>query len=502
MGDVLQGMATLLDPRLILYMTAAIAFAQVVAAIPGLGGSFTLAILIPFTYTMPPTLGIAALVGAAATSAVANNVTSILFGVPGSPTGVATTFDGHPMARKGLAGRAIGASMGASTIGAIVGAIGLAALLPALQRVVLLIGPAAIFVVIIFALYALAYVGQGTLGKGLVSGGLGLMLAFVGQEHSTGALRYTMGSLYLWDGLKLVPVMIGLFAITEMLRLIRRGGAISSEQPGRITAGSLQGLMDSVRYWKATLRSSLVGLVVGIIPGLGGDAAQFIGYAQVARTSKERETFGKGNVQGVIASDASTNAKEGGALVPTLALGIPGSSSMALLLAAFVTFGLQPGPKMLEGRLYIFWMIVGILVVSHIIAVAMVLAGGRLLASLTRLPVALIVAPIMAVSIFGAYTASQNLGDIWVMLGMGVLGYFMTVSGYSRAALIIGFILGPLLEHNFLLALQLYGPGFLARPIPLGLLSAMALGVAWSLSKTRLKALIANRRNLSNATRE
>lgn len=491
-SQMLSGL-TALDPIVLLAVCGAVVLAQVVAIVPGLGGAFLLAVLLPFVFGMEPLMAIAILVGATATDGTGNSVTSIIFGVPGSPTGVATTFDGYPMAKKGLAGRAIGAAVAGSAVGGVIGAIALAFMIPIVRPIVLAIGGAEFFILVVVALFAIAYVREEALLKGLASGGLGLTLSFIGMEGSSGVTRFTFGQLYLWDGLRLVPFMIGLFAIAEMLDLTARGGSIAQDADGKVdtkVSGSWEGVKDVFREWRTTLRSSLLGVWVGVLPGLGGSAAQFLAYAQEVRVTKDPDPpFGEGNVRGVIAADATTNSKDGGSLVPTLAFGIPGSSSMAILLAGLVTLGIQPGPEMLGSRMDILWMIIFVLVFSNIFAAVLVAFFANTFAKLTYLRAALIVPPVLVISLFGAYATTRNIGDIWTALGIGVLGYFMKKYGYSRATLVIGFVLGPLLEHYLQQSLQLFGPWFLFnRPIAFTFLMILVLAILWSLFKAGLKA--------------
>lgn len=282
--------------------------------------------------------------------------------------------------------------------------------------------------------------------------------------------------------------MIGLFAVSEMISLIRKGGTIAESNGRTDTSGMMQGFKDVFVHWRATVQSSLVGIGVGILPGLGGQAAQFMAYASVARSSRNPDPpFGSGNIEGVIAADAATNSKEGGALVPTLAFGIPGSPSMAILLAALVMFGVQPGPSMLDENLPLLWMIVAVLVFSNLFATGFVMIFTPLFVKLTYLRAAVIAPPIIVIALFGAYATTRHLGDVYVALGVGFLGYFMSKYGYSRSTFVIGFVLGPLLESNFQQALQLHGLGFIwNRPIARAMVILLLLLIVWSILKPLL----------------
>jgi putative tricarboxylic transport membrane protein len=464
-GEILSGLALLTLPAL-LAMVFGILFSTIAVVTPGLGGLFAIAIVLPFAFRLEPSVGIALIIAVTVVSGTGNTITSVLYGIPGSASGVATTFDGYPMSRRGEGIRAVSAGLAASVLGGIVGAITLGFALPILRPLVLLFRSPEFLALILVALIFMAFVGQSDPLKGLISGGVGLLVSFIGLEQSTASQRWTFGELYLWDGIAIVPVVLGLYAITEMLDLIRQGSAINEAgQQEHWWVQMKQGLFDSIRHWRATLQSSFAGLWVGMAPGLGDAAAQFVGYAQVARTSKNPKAFGTGTVEGVIGADAATNSKEGGALIPTLAFGIPGSSSMAIVIAAFLAFGLQPGPSMLAENLDIVWMIIWILVIGNVIGGAVALAITPGMAKLTELRTSLIVPPILIASIFGAYSSNNALGDVVVMIVIGFLGWFFKKAGYSRAIFLIGFVLGQLLEQNYLLSMRLYGSDIFTRPI-------------------------------------
>ena len=457
-----------------------IACGTIVGIIPGLGGMFILALMLPFTYGMEPTTAIAMMLAALAVIGTSNTVTSVLFGVPGNVSGVASVFDGYPLAKKGEAARALGAGFTASAVGGLIGALCLALVLPFVRPLILLFGPSEFFALVVVALVMMSYIGTADTLKALVSGGAGLMLSFVGMEMASGTLRYTFGQLYLWDGLPIIPAVIGLFAIAEMMLLLRKGEAIASSDMSQEGGGTLRGMLDVFRNFRTTLMSSIIGVIVGLMPGLGGETAQYLAYSQAARMSKNRDNFGKGEIEGVIAADAATNSKDGGTLIPTLLFGIPGSAPTALLLSAFIMFGIQPGRSMLDEHLDFTWFLIWVLIFSGLSASILCLSFSGLLARLTYIRPNLIVAPVLVVALFGAYATNKHVGDLLVALSFGVLGYYMEKFGYSRATLVIALVLGPLLERNFLLAMQIYGGSFIFRPIVLGLLIVSLLVVVGS----------------------
>jgi putative tricarboxylic transport membrane protein len=480
----------LITPEVALYSAVGVVICTVVVIVPGLGGTFALAILLPFIFRMEPATGIAFMLAINVVNGTGNTITSVLFGIPGSASGVASTFDGFPLTQRGEGIRAVAAGLTASAIGGLIGAVALALSLPVLRPIVLAFRPPEFFALILVAMVFMSFIAGTDKLKALISGGLGLMLAFVGMERSTGIQRFTFGELYLWEGLHLVPVLLGLYAVAEMIGLMRRGGAIARRAPQEGPLTQLRtGIRDTFHHWKALLQSSAAGLWVGLAPGLGDSAAQFIGYTQVARTSKNRANFGKGEIEGVVAADAATNSKEGGALIPTLAFGIPGSSSMAIIIAGFLAFGLQPGPAMLTDHIDLVWMIIWIMVFANLLATALCMGITPFMARITSLRASLIVPPILIASMFGAFAANNNILDIVVLLVFGLLGVMLKEFGYSRPIFLIGFVLGHLLEQNYLLSMRLFGPAFLTRPIVLVIFGVMALVILGPLIASLRKAL-------------
>jgi putative tricarboxylic transport membrane protein len=474
---MLEGLA-LITGEIVLYLFLGVFISTFVVVIPGLGGSFALAIFLPFIFRLDPAAGIAFMMAITAVNGTGNTITSILFGIPGSASGVASTFDGFPMTQRGEGIRAVSAGLTASLIGGLLGAFALAASLPIIRPIVLAFRPPEFFALILLALVFMSFVSGADSLKALISGGLGVMLSFVGMEGSTATQRWTFGELALWDGFSLIPVILGLYAVTEMVGLMRRGGAIAKRPPQEGPLKQLgQGAMDTLRHKSAVLQSSVAGMWVGMAPGMGDAAAQFIGYGQVARTSKRGHLFGTGEVEGVIAADAATNSKEGGALIPTMAFGIPGSSGMAIILAGFLAFGIQPGPTMITENISIVWMIIWILIFANIIAALLCAAITPGMAKVTGLRASLIVGPILVASMLGAFSVRNNFFDVYVLLGFGLLGTLLKEFGYSRPLVLIGFVLGPLLEHNYLLSTRIFGSAYLTRPIVMIIFAVLALVV-------------------------
>lgn len=473
-----QGVAEgfqLLSWGIIGWAALGVLLASSISVMPGLGGAFVLAILIPFAFALEPIAAVAILTAAIVVTSTANTITGVLFGIPGSASGVATIFDGYPMAQRGEGGRAVSAGLVASLVGGLIGAVALGAILPIARPMVLAFGPPEFFALVLVAVIVIAQIQDGETSRSIVAGALGFMISFVGVEGATATFRFTFGSGYLSEGMPLIAVVIGLFAITEMIDLGRKRTAIASDvdsnSMGLGWSGTVQGAKDVFVYWKTTLSSSIIGVVVGIIPGMGSGAAQFLAYGRAATVSPNRAQFGKGAVEGVISSDAATNSKEGGSLVPTLVFGVPGSANMAILLAAFIGIGITPGPDMVTTQLPLTWMIIWLIVISNFMATGLSLAAAIPLSRLTTVKGERLIPAIILICLWGGFTASFAAGDLFVVVGFGFLGYALKRYGYSRSTFVIGFVLGPLLENNYILAQRLFGWSFLLRPWTIVILS-------------------------------
>ena len=478
-----EGLLLVLQWKAFAFMLLGIVLGFWVGLLPGLGGVTTLALMLPFIYAMTPIEGFAFLLGMHSVVATTGDITSVLFGIPGEGTTAATILDGHSMAKKGEAGRALGAALASSLVGALVGAIALAAAVPVVRPLVLSFGSPELFMVAIVGIAFIASLsaqgGRGVL-RGFLAGGLGLMVATVGQDPQAGIARYTFDFLYLWNGLELVPILIGIFAIPEVIDLVLRGTSIAGDVPrGRLNQGALEGVRDTFRHFGLTLRCSLIGTFIGIMPGLGGAVAQWLAYghaAQSARTAEERAGFGKGDVRGVLGPGAANNSKEGGALIPTIAFGVPGSSSMAILLGGFFLLGLVPGPDMLTTHLAVTFSMVWTIVLANVITVVACFLFLNHLARLTVVRGTLLIPVILVLVFVGSYTANNNYGDLLLMLFFGAVGYLMVAGGWPRAPFVLGLVLGKIVENNLYISVARYEAEWLTRPIVL-VLAALAVAV-------------------------
>lgn len=466
-----EGLFAVMQLKPFLYMLIGVAIGFWVGILPGLGGGTTLALMLPFIYKMTPQEAFPFLLGMHSVVATTGDVTSVLFGIPGEATAVATIIDGYPMAKKGEAGRALGAVLMSSLVGAIVGAAVLAFTIPIVRPLLMAFASPEMFMVVVLGLTCIATLSGG--GKrglllGLMAGGFGLLCSLVGQERHTGILRYDFGQLYLWNGLPFIPAIIGLFAIPEIIDLQVRGTAIAGDVPlGRLGKGVMEGIKDTFRYFGLTVRCSMIGSFFGILPGVGGGIAQWLSYAhakQSAKTEEERAGFGKGDVRGVLGPGAANNSKEGAALIPTISFGIPSGSGMAILLGAFLILGLVPGPDMLTKHLILTYSMVWTIALSNIIAVGVCLLFINHLARLTSIRGNIIIPFILMLAFIGAFSTNNEIGDLIVLVIFGGIGYFMVRYRCPRPPLVLGFVLGNLAETYFYVSTARYGFSWLARP--------------------------------------
>jgi putative tricarboxylic transport membrane protein len=468
---VIGGLMINLQPTSLIYLLIGIFIGFWVGILPGIGGSTTLALMIPFIYKMTPGEAFPFLLGMHAVCSTTGDITSILFGIPGEATTVAMIVDGFPMAKKGEAGRALGAALTSGLVGTLAGACMLAFAIPIVRPLVLAFGSPEMFMVIIFGLTCISTLsGQGRMGLvlGLLAGAVGFLCSLIGQDRQAGILRFTFGQLYLWNGLDIVPVMIGLFAIPEIVDLTVRGEAIAGDvQFGKLGKGVWIGIMDCFHHVGLAIRCAVLGSIMGMLPGLGGGVAQWVAYAhatQSAKTPEERAQFGQGDVRGVIGPGATVNAREGAHLIPTVAFGIPAGSSMAILLGAFFVLGLTPGPEMLTKYLTLTYSMVWTIVLANIIVVTFCLIIINHLAKLTTVRASLMNPIILLLCFIGAYTSTNDMDDIIVFLLFGTLGYFMVKYKWPRPPLVLGFVLGKLAETYLYISVTRYGAAWLMRP--------------------------------------
>ena len=492
---LLEGLVLVLQWKALAFMLLGILLGFWVGLLPGLGGATTLALMLPFVYTMQPVEAFAFLLGMHSVTATTGDITSVLFGVPGEAASAATILDGYAMAKKGEAGRALGAALASSLVGALVGAFALAAAIPIVRPLVLTFGSPELFMLAVVGLAFIAALssqgGRGML-RGFLAGALGLFLATIGQDPQAGVARYALGTLYLWQGLDLVPVLVGLFAIPEIIDLVVRGTSIAGALPaGKLSRGALEGVKDTFRHFWLTIRCSLIGTFIGIMPGMGGAVAQWMAYGhatQSARTAEERKGFGQGDVRGVLGPGAANNSKEGGSLIPTIAFGVPGSTAMAILLGGFFLLGLVPGPDMLSKHLAVTFSMVWTIVIANVITVIACFALLNKLAQLTTVRGSLLIPVILVLVFIGSYTSNNHYGDLVVTLLSGGVGYLMVLAGWPRAPFVLGLVLGKIAENYLYISTARYGAQWLTRPVVLVLIAIAVAVILYPLFQARRRA--------------
>jgi putative tricarboxylic transport membrane protein len=446
MEPFLAGLAALADPSLLALLVAATLGGVLIGALPGLNATTGAALLLPFTLTMEPVAAIAILTAIYCSATFAGAITAILINTPGTSASATTCLDGYPLAQRGEAGRALGVAVVSSTIGGLVSVACLMLAAPLLARAAYNFAPPEYFALTVFGLSMLATIGDGSPVKNLISGAFGVLLATVGIDLLTSVERFTFGMSELSEGIGFVPVMIGVFGISELLvqasslRVVRE----------RITmkAIRLPSREDYARVWKTILRSSGIGTFIGILPAEGATVASMIGYNEAKRWSKTPEAFGKGAIEGIAGSEAANNAATGGAMVPTLALGIPGSPTAAVILAGLMVHGLRPGPTMFTQQADFAFAIFWSMLLVNFLFLAVGLYGAKLFARVTLIPLQVLWPCVFIFSIVGAYALDQSMLDVWIALAAGVVGFFMRRYGFSVVPLAIGLILGGMLEQR------------------------------------------------------
>jgi TctA family transporter len=459
----------LLVPMRLLFIFFGVLMGLALGAMPGLGGLVGLAILLPFTFDMDPFMAFSIMIGLISVTSTADTIPSVLFGVPGTAASQATIMDGHPMAKNGEAGRAFGAAYTASLMGGLFGALVLAVSIPVIRPVVLAFGSPEFFMMGMLGISMVAVLSGNAPLKGLIAGAVGLAVGMVGMDPQTGVIRWAFGALYLWDGVPLVPVALGLFAIPEIVDLVIKGTSIA-DVPKDSMKGVGRGIRDAFQNWFLVMRCSVIGVWVGATPGLGASVVDWFAYGHAIQSEKgAADAFGKGDVRGVIAPESANNSKEGGGLIPTLAFGVPGSASMALLLGAMTIQGLSPGSAMLTKHLDVTFTMIWSLVVANIMGTGVCLLFTNLLARIALIRIQLIAPIVLAIVFVAAFQATSNFGDLWSLMILGVIGWFMKRFSWPRPPVILGLVLSSIIENYLFISVTRYEWQWLARPIVIGI---------------------------------
>ena len=447
-------------------------------AVPGLSGLVGMAILLPFTFDMEPVSAFAFLLGMFAVTTTSDTVASVLLGIPGTAASQATILDGYPMAQRGEAARAFGAAFTVSAIGGVLGAVILGLSIPIVKPLILNFAQPEFFMLGLLGLTMVGSLSGNSMSKGLLAALMGLMLSYIGYAINGAVPRYWFGMTYLLDGIPLIPLVLGLFALPEILELAVRDTPISRVDRESVEGGMRRGIGDAFRNWWLVLRCTAIGAYVGMLPGLGGAIVDWVAYGHVVQSSRDKSQFGKGDVRGVIAPETANNAMKGGALIPTVAFGIPGSASMAILLGALLIQGLQPGPEMLTTKLHITFSMMWSLAIANVAGALLLMVLANQVAKVSFIRGHLIVPAVCMFVFMGAWLAGNQMGDWTVLLTFGVLGYLMKQGGIPRPPMVLGFILGPIMENALFITGNAHeGLSWLLRPICIGIMVLIVVTV-------------------------
>lgn len=471
-----HALSTLLQFHRIMFLVFGVAVGLAIGLLPGIGGLTGFALLVPFTYTMDPYSAFAMLLGMASVITTSDVIPAVLFGVPGHAASQATVLDGLPMTKRGEASRALSACYMSSLMGGLIGAVILAVSLPLVRPFVLSIGTPEMLSLTVFGVSMVSALSGNAPLRGVVAACFGILVGMIGTNVATGQMRWTGNLLYLQDGIPLVPIILGIFALPELCELAIRRAAIAQNVQFTSRQGMREGVLDSFRNWFLVLRCGGLGAILGAVPGITGAVTDWIAYGHALQTAKgAKETFTKGDVRGVIAPEAANNAREGGSLVPMLSFGVPGGAAQAILLGAMMVHGFIPGPDMLTKHLDFTYSMVWSIALANIFGAGLCFLLSGQFAKVSTLRYTLILPVIMPVIYVGAFQGSRSWGDLFVLLIAGVIGWTMKRLRWARPPLILGLVLGVLMERYMSISFVRYGTDWLARPVVIVLLGLAAL---------------------------
>ena len=467
--QLLEAFLAIISPAPIFFIALGVLLGIIVGAIPGLGGAMLIALLLPVTFYMDSLLALMLLVSIYVGSVSGGLITAIMLNMPGTPSAVMTVLDGHPMAVQGRAGRALSLGIMASFFGGLISWIFLAVLSPPLANFALQFGPYELFALVLMALVLIATIAEGTLVKGLLIGAFGMAIAMAGTDTSSGVVRYDFGLDQLSIGFRLLPVLLGVFVISQIIDDLVQKDRVITTQNGKLTE-FLPDRRDLVKYGPNVARSSLIGTWIGVLPGVGSAIAAIVAYSTTRSFSKTPEKFGTGEEAGVVSSESSNNASVNGALIPLITLGIPGSVIDAILIGALVIHDLQPGPLLFQNSPEIAYGVIAAALVANIFMVIVMFLGLRPIARMATVPKAYLYPTIIICCVMGTYSLGNTLFDVWVMFAFGVIGFIFRRGGYPIGPFVLGYILAPLAERELRSGLMLYDGSLLplfTRPISL-----------------------------------
>lgn len=472
--QLLTGFASLADPIMLGAIVVGVVGGVVIGVLPGLTSTLGVALLIPVTFSMPPQAGLAMLGGIYVASTYSGAITAILLNIPGTPAAVATLLDGHPMSVKGESTRALALATFGSSIGGLVSVAALLFLGPALAKLSLYFGPPEYFVLAIFGITVIASLSAGAMVKGLIAGAAGLLISTVGYHPLTGSMRFTFDMPALYDGIPLVAALIGLYSIPEVIDMVSAKNRQGKEAAKLQSTSPYRYLPEALRQRFNLLRSSVIGTLVGIVPGVGSSVAGFIAYDAAKRASPKPVEFGKGSPEGVVACETSNSAVTGGTLVPLMTLGIPGNPVTAVMLGGLMIHGLQPGAELFTSNAGISYGFIVSLFVSNLLLVPVGLVFARYCVKVVEVPKSILAPIILVLSIVGTYSIRGSADDIVIMLSLGAIGFLCKVFSVPRAPLVLGLVLGTLAESELERSLALvqgdvgaFATQLVTRPISL-----------------------------------
>jgi putative tricarboxylic transport membrane protein len=492
--DVLQhlggGFLQVLYPPYFLLVVAGVAVGMIAGVLPGITGIMVLILMLPLTYKMATIPALILLTAAYVGGAFGGTITAILFNIPGDPDSVPSLWDGHPMARHGQAGKALGIAAFSAVIGGLAGTIVLTFLSEPFAHVALEFSSAEFFSIIVFGLTSVTALGVGSLRLALISLIIGLLIGVVGLDDIYGQERFTFGSSILRDGIDFQVVMMGVYAMAEVLERLSQYYPSANISGREGIAAQLPAPRDLLKLWPTLSRATVTGMVIGVIPGAGATVGAFVSYGVEKLFCARRNLLGTGIPEGLAAPNAAANATVGGAFVPLLTLGIPGSGATAVILGAFLIKGIQPGPNIFTSATTLVYSIFAAQYVALVVMLALTYMSVRLYVKILQMPEPIIAALIMVFTVLGAYSLRSDMSDVWLMVGFGVLGYAMRRFDFPIAPLVLGVILGPLAERHFMQTMFSYHNDltiFVTRPISVVFLLLAAATVAVALVRKRLE---------------
>ena len=479
---IMEGFSNVLEPISLFLILLGTLMGLFVGSMPGLSATMAIAILLPLTFNMEPAHGLSMLASLYMGAMYGGSIAAILIRTPGTPAAAATIMDGYPMAQQGRAGKALGVSLTASLFGGIISSIALLTIAPLLGKIAVQFGPVELFAVATLGITIIGSLSRGSTILGLLAGAIGLLLSLVGMDPVTGSPRFTFGSMYLFSGIPFTVALIGLFSIPQAMRLIekdeRAKGAVS-----KITDKMLPTFKEFKSIIVTIIRSGIIGIMTGLIPGTGGDTACWFAYNEAKRFARDKEKFGKGCIEGVAAAEAANNAVVGGALIPTLTLGIPGSSSTAVLMGGLMVHGIMPGPTLMTEYADVTYTLIWAVMFSNLAMFLIGILFTKVAINVTKVSNKVLAPIIVILCIIGSFAINNSMFDVFMMFGFGILGYFMDKIKMPTAPMVVGLILGHMLDTSLNQSLLMSGGSwtiFFRNKISIVLLAIAAFSILQS----------------------